>query len=1158
MQRIEGRLVYSASDLNDDLGCRRLTWLEQEAARRGVERPATDAATQLIAQKGDAHEAHYLDRLRALHGDAIVSFAGRLETSIAAMEAADAATREAMASGAPVIYQGAFFDGTFLGRADFLRRVETPSVTWPWSYEVIDTKLALSAKASFVLQVCNYSEHVARLQGTPPRDAHLVLGSGVKVAFRLEEYAAYYRRLKRAFLARADAPQEVYPAEVPQCAICSWSDACDAVRERDEYLGLVASMRAGQIERLTAVGITSISTLATARDDQRPFGMPEATFETLRAQARLQARQRAAARAVPPPEQRYFYELLAHEAGEGFERLPEPDDGDLYFDMEGDPLYTAEGGLEYLFGVYAPAEQRYVAWWARDLAHERAAFEQFMDFVVERRARFPKLHVYHYAPYETTALRRLMGTYGSREDALDDLLRGQVFVDLFAVVRQALRISQPSYSIKKLEPFYGMVRATDVRRGDDSIVNFETWLAGGDDAILADIERYNEDDCRSTHLLHGWLLERRREHEVALGRALPWRPEPTAEAPTDDDPEHALAVRLLDGVPAVLRRDDLEVASDDVRLRWLLGHALHYHRREAKPAYWKMYDREENVDRLLEFDHEAIGGLTLRADIAPYRITPRQNPIYTYAFPAQQHNLGSSPRDPIAKAAAGTIVEIDDDAGLLRIKLARAMVPERITALIPGGPIGTTSLRTAIERVAQAFLDGALTTTYPAIADLLLRGVPGLHDRARGATLQPAAVTSDAIATLIDQLDGSYLFLQGPPGSGKSTTGGEAIARLLAAGKKVGIVSRSHAAVHNLLRKVELAAVARGTVFTGFYKHTDDDDAYISPLETPMIGNAKQTPQIASQSHQLAGGTPWLFAHPALEHTYDVLVIDEAGQLSIADAIACATAARNVVLLGDPLQLAQVSQGAHPAGTGISVLEHLLGDAHTVAPDRGVFLDRSFRMHPEICAFVSRRVYDDRLHAAPATATNAVASSGLTGSGLRYVPVVHAGNTRESAEEADAIADAVALLLGGSVSVNGDPARPFVATDIMIVTPYNAQRRRIAQTLAARGLPAVAVGTVDKFQGQEAAVVFYSMATSSTDDMPRDMSFLFEKNRLNVAVSRAQCISVLVCSPELLEARCSTPAEIALASLLCDFVERATMRPTNGLTEGDPRVLLVE
>jgi uncharacterized protein len=1133
MQYVEGGYVFSASDIIDDLACRRLTWIEHEAALHGRGRPEPDAATQLIAQKGEAHEKRYRDRLRAQHGARFVSFDGWVEPTRGAMAAADAATFAAMASGAAVIYQPTFFDGTFLGRADFLRRVETPSAHWPWSYEVIDTKLALSPKASFILQLCNYSEHVARLQGTLPRNAHLVLGSGVEAAFRIDEYAAYYRRQRRAFLTRATAPREAYPADVPHCAVCTWVRDCDAVRERDDDLGLVAWMRQGQIARFAAAGITTIPQLAAARDDQRPAGMLPASFETLRAQARLQARQRAAIAAGAPPSERYFYELLEHVPGNGFERLPPPDAGDVYFDMEGDPLYTAAGGLEYLFGVYAPAEERYHAWWARDLGRERAAFEAFIDFVVERRTRYPNLHVYHYAPYETVALRRLMGTYGAREAELDTLLRAEVFIDLFAVVRQAVRVSQPGYSIKKLEPFYGMERTTDVRRGDDSIVMFETWLAGGGDDILADIERYNEDDCVSTYRLHAWLLDLRPD--------LPWRAAPSEREADEAPPENALAVEVLSGVPAFLARDDLRSASDDVRLRWLLGHTLQYHRREAKPAWWKVFDREENVDRLTEFDHEAIGDLALATDVAPFMLKKGdRNPVFTYTFPDQQHHLGSSsPRCPVAKASAGTLVRIDDDANQLQIKLSSAIVPQHLTALIPGGPIETKAQRAAIERVVRAYLAGTLRQTYPAIADILLRARPRFHQALPDACVQPAVVSGHAIASRIAELDRSYLFLQGPPGSGKSTSGGDAIATLLAAGTTVGIVSRSHAAVHNLLRKVELAAYERGITFTGFYRHSADDDAYVSPLATPMVANAKKTATLVATPHQLAGGTPWYFAHADVDQRYDVLVIDEASLLSIGDAIACATAARNVVLLGDPLQLAQVSQGTHPVGSGDSVLEHLLGDAHTVASDRGIFLDVSYRMHPAICAFISSRIYDDRLHAAPQTHANRVTAAGISGAGLRYVPVTHTANTRESVEEAEAIASEVARLLAGAVTVGNHAPRPMTAADILIVTPYNAQRRRIAQTLAERGLHGIAVGTVDRFQGQEAPVVFYSMATSSTDDMPRDMSFLFEKNRLNVAVSRAQCLSILVCSPDLLEARCRTPQEIALASLLAEFVERA-------------------
>jgi len=1133
MQRVDGGFIYSATDLNNDLECRRLTWLECQVALANLRRPDAEAAVALIAAKGDAHEARYRDRQHALLGEAMIRFDGRVENTRAAMEAAERETLAAMASGAQLIYQATFFDGQFLGRTDFLRRVERPSARWAWSYEVIDTKLALQPKAYFLLQLCNYSEHLARLQGTPPLQGHLVLGSGVEAAFRIDDYAAFYRHQKRAFLARAANVAEAYPLEVPHCAVCRWAGPCAARRDADGYLGLVAWMRSGQIDKLATCAITTIAELAVAADERRPFGMTGKTFVTLRAQAALQHRQRTSGR--------HEYELLEHGEGQGFERLPRPDAGDVYFDMEGDPLYTPERGLEYLFGVYTADDDRFRGFWARDLTQERRAFEELIDFLIERRRRFPAAHVYHYAPYETVALRRLMGVYGTREAELDDLLRGEAFVDLYAVVRQSVRISQPSYSIKKLEPFYGMVRNTDVRRGDDSIVMFESWLADGDESILEDIERYNEDDCRSTALLHRWLLERREERGRATGRDLPWRApagEPAAGKAAKPEPE--LARRLLEGLPDPGSLEALRAAHADVRARWLLGHLVQYHRREAKPAWWKIFDRRNNADQLTEFDHDALGDLTLCADVAPYLLKKNdRNRVYTYEFPDQLHNLGAKPECPHTEKGAGTVVTIDNDRNRIQIKLAGHIDPPQLKALIPGGPVHTDAQVAALEDIAATYLAGELAQRYPAIRDLLLADPPRFAGRPVATAVQPQAITSDAVAELVAALDASYLFLQGPPGSGKTTLGADVIVTLLAAGKRIGVVARSHAAVHHLLEKVEETADRRGVAFTGLYKDSGDDTVYVSRLATPCITSTGDNRAFVDRSHELAGGTPWLFARDDRVGAYDVLFIDEAGQLALGDALACARAARNVVLLGDPLQLAQVSQGSHPIGTGESILEHLLAAGRTVAPDRGVFLDVSYRMHPDICRFISDAVYDGRLTPAASTARHTVDAVGLTGSGLRYLPVEHAGNGRESGEEAERIAAAVAGLLRGEVTPPKGPPRPLVASDILIVTPYNAQRVRIAQALERHGLPPVAVGTVDKFQGREAAVVFYSMATSSSDDLPRDLSFLFEKNRFNVAVSRAQALSVLVCSPRLLEVRTTTPQEMLLANMLCAFVEVA-------------------
>ncbi|HEY1975892.1 MAG TPA: TM0106 family RecB-like putative nuclease [Candidatus Baltobacteraceae bacterium] len=1130
MQQIDGQFVFSASDLNDFLECDHLVELQRRVALGELVRPEPDPATALLARKGDEHERRHLERLQAQPDGDVVVFSANGDRSVAAWRAAEAQALAAMERGSRVIYQATFFDGTFLGRADFLRRVERPCARWPWSYEAIDTKLALNPKPYYLVQLCNYSDHIGRLQGSMPHEMHVVLGSGEERHFRVDDFAAYYRNLKSRFLQwMGVASHDTYPFEKSHCTVCSWSKACAQRRDADDHLSLVANIRKDQIAKLEAGGTTTLAALAAATAEQRPFGMVESTFDKLCHQARLQH--------VGRTEHRYVYDLLPHDEGDGLERLPEPDEGDLFFDIEGDPLYAPERGLEYLFGFYLPKEREYRAFWARDDRQERAAFEDAIDFLVERRHAYPGMHVYHYAPYETTALRRLMGFYATRERELDDLLRNEAFVDLYAVVRQSLRISQPSYSIKKLEAFYGMTRATDVRRGDDSIVMFESWLTGGDDAILADIERYNEDDCRSTHRLREWLIERRFEWEGQFGRALAWRALRNEETP-EDDGRSELAHRLLDGLSAPRSLLELRQSAATVRERWLLGHLISYHAREAKPAYWRLFDRCANPDRLLEFDHEAIGGLRLRDDIEPTKV--KQSYVYTYAFPDQQHNLGTeTPYSPHHCAPAGTIVEIDDERGLLRIKLTRNIVPHTLRALIPGKPIETKSKRDALVRIANAYLDGTLAQRFPGTQSLLLARKPHLlHPR---LLVQPGRVDAASVSEVVHDLDGSHLVVQGPPGSGKSTIGAAAIVELLADGKRVGILANGHKAIHNLLRKVEQAAQAAGARFIGLQKYTagNEGSAYESPLDDPMVLPVDNAAAFASISHALAAGTSWLFAREELAGAYDYLVIDEAGQVSLADAIACSAAARNVVLLGDPLQLAQVSQGAHPTGTGLSVLQHALGEDETIDPSCGIFLDVSYRMHPEICAFISHAVYDDRLHAAPDCARNAVASPGLSGSGLRYMPVDHDANYRASSEEAAAIVAAAGDLLHGTVTVGTQPPRALTEHDILVVSPYNGQRKRIREQLAAAGLGEIRVGTVDKFQGQEAPVVFYSMATSSGATLPRDLEFLFEKNRLNVAISRAQCMTVLVCSPRLLELRCRTPEEMALVNLLCAYVESA-------------------
>ena len=1148
MQLLEGRFVYSAGDLNEYLECKRLTELSGLVALGKLQLPQTeDEQLELIRRKGEQHEESFLKKLRESHGEGLVSIA-RSERRLDAFVAAEQQTLAAMAAGARIVYQATFFDGEFLGHADFLRRVEKPCALWPWSYEVVDTKLALSPKPYFLIQLCNYSEHLLRLQGTLPEHGYIVLGNGAEERFRLHDYMAYYRHLKQSFLhftaqsVSQDEPNE-YPFQRAHCSICPWDAACTQKRRADDHLSLVAWMRRDQIAKLEDAGITTVARLAEA--PSAPFGMNPDSFAKLRRQAAMQMRGRTSAKPL--------YDFIDAEPAAGFALLPEPATGDLFFDIEGDPLYEPGRGLEYLFGFWTPGEKEpYRAFWALNRAQEKETFEEVVDFLVERRKRFPAMHVYHYAEYEKSALRRLAQAHCTREEEVDQLLRAEAFVDLYAVVRQAFVLSEESYGLKSVERFYNFRRATDVKHGDESIVMFERWLTGQDQKILDDIANYNRDDCRSTQLLHAWILERRTEAIETRGYDVSYRPVKKPEEPchaefvmscnkckkrqADEREENRrtrLERELMAGVLMPQSDEEYRLMHETPRMRFLLANLLAYHRREDKPVWWAYFDRCENVDQLYEFDKEALARLQLCEEIEPYKLSSNdRHLVYTFTFPDQQHKMKpGDAHDPRTKKSA-TILEIDDDNNLLRLKRGGTLDDARaLTELIPGGPYRTDAQQSALVRIAQAFMENRLAEESPATFDLLANRSPRIRRNGSNGRrkLQPEQVSAESVSAVVRSLDGSHLFIQGPPGSGKTTIGSRVICDLLADGKRVAVMSTAHKAAQHLLHKVEQCMAARDKRFKGYYKHSNGDDAYQSPLSEPCITSVSSNDALEGGGYDLAGGTSWLFAREQLVGAFDYLFIDEAGQVSLADALAVSPCARNVVLLGDPSQLAQVSQGTHPLHADDSVLQHLLGDAQTVAEDRGIFLDVSSRMQPEICSFISDAMYEGRLHPAEDTRANSLSYGGEEHAGLRWLPVVHEGNATSSPEEADRIVAEV--------------ARMREAVDdgaIIVVTPYNAQRREIERRLKNAGFK-IKVGTVDKFQGQEAAVVFYSMAASSGDDIPRGMRFLFERNRFNVAISRAQTLSVLVCSPRLLDVACRTPEEMALANLLCEFVERATV-----------------
>ncbi len=1111
------RPALSPSALNRFLACEHRTYLDIRERRGELKGLRLPPDMSLLIERGDRHE------------DAVVAGLVAEGLDLVALGDEDASPDErarrtiaAIREGRGILHQGCFARDGWLGFPDFLIRINQPSDLGAWSYEVYDAKLGSHPQPRHIIQLLFYTDELQRIQGRRPERMHLMLGDGTTPAFAPDDFAAYAARVRSQFerryaeLAGAD-PDPSYPYKVDECQFCHWWKVCRDRRRDDDHISLVANLQRGQGLKLEAAGTSTVTALADLAEEATVPLLTSATLVTLRAQASLQVRSR--------PLERPLFELLEPEADRGLARLPRLSPGDVFFDFEGDP-YWGEDGLEYLFGTgYDEAgEWRYWPLWATSRAEEKHALEQWLSWITARVAEYPDLHVFHFNAYEPTALKKLVARHAVGEYELDELLRRKVLVDLYGISRQAIRAGVESYRLKALEPVIGFERDAELRGAIGSLRRWQAWQDDGAQQHLDDIAGYNEDDCAATCALYRWLLDRRPEAEAQYGLTLDaLHPEP----PKPPGPKLAAYLSRLDAIRPLLLPglpDDESEDTPEQRAVRTTFDLLGYHSREAKPAYWALYARREmTLAQLRDEDSEALADLKVIDEVIEgNRITWRMT------FPEQEYKLSPGNLDDPLAGRATQLLELDEAARVAVVTRTRTKGDDPPLALGPGWPYSTDAQVDALFRFADRVANVGVEPSgrLDAGVDLLLSRAPRLGPGT--PPLDERRWDLDRLKQQVRGLDDTVLMVQGPPGTGKTWTGARLAVDLLERGTRVGVAATSHKAINNLLAAIDEAADERGASFRGWKKCSDSDDAY----DSARVASGKKRPDESDESILLVGATAWHWAAEDELDSVEVLFIDEAGQMSLADAISVSQAARSVVLLGDPQQLAHVSQGTHPLASGASVLEHLLGDRDTVPSDRGVFLETSWRMHPDVCGFVSRTMYDARLTSVAGADLQRIESPGLGGAGLRMLAVDHVDNRGRSIEEAEAIAAQVQLLLQGTWIDRDGVVSPVTLDDILIVAPYNAQVRCMRSAL-----PDARVGTVDKFQGQEAPVVFFSMAASTGEDVNRGLSFLFSRNRLNVAVSRAQALIVIVCSPRLLSARCNRVDDMRLVNMLCRFAD---------------------
>lgn len=1160
-------LVFSASDLVVAADCeyQLLRKLDERLGRAAKADFGTDEMLQHAAVLGDVHERKVLDGIVAEFGSwdptsgrGVYDVVPAAAMDRPALLAKHHESIEALRAGADVVFQAAFFDGQFHGRSDFL--VRQPD----GSYAVFDTKLARHAKVTALLQLAAYGDQLLKAGIRVDPAVTLVLGATVQLAtggfdyvrshHRLAEILPVFRERRERFLALTAAhiaqPGTVrWGAEgVTACGRC---DYCQEQVQATDDLLLVARMNSVQRTNLHELGIYTVKALAQAR-----LVRPTPTLLRLQEQARMQS-------GVGPAdgEVRYFKDGEEHTLRYAvvpqntLAELPPPSAGDIFFDFEGDPLWqesaTGVWGLEYLFGVIeAPAGPgetgAFRPFWAHSRAAEKQAFLDFLDYVEKRRQDHPDMHVYHYAPYEKTALRKLSVLHVAGEDIVDEWLREGLLVDLYQTVRNSILISENSYSIKKLEPLYmgTNLRSGEVKDAGASVVAYAHYCEARDAgraedaaAILADISDYNEYDCLSTLELRDWLLLRAKERGIEPRDGGPASAADAGGSPDDGgSPAGGAALGPAEAALMAYTESGSGLPADDRKAVAMLAAAVSYHRRERKSFWWAHFDRCEQGPDTHERDRnvflvesaEILGDWQQAGRKLPERrvkLTGTVSPgsdlregsnwfrMYDLPLPAGLEGTG---KDGTGRSGwFGTeVLELGHEDGkdtvIIRDRLHRNIPPhsDLPIALTEDQPLATKSLEQALEilaaKVAVALMSGAIPH-HPAL-DLVRRLPPRLAGRA--PLPQPGDGPDrfvDAITAAVLRLDHSYLAVQGPPGTGKTHVGSHVIARLVARGWKVGVVGQSHAVVENLLKTAVTKAGVSPALVAKDVKH-----------DNPLPWQSRTAKDVAellgSPGGALVGGTAWTMTGATVPPgSLDLLVIDEAGQFSLANTLAVAQASSRLLLLGDPQQLPQVSQGRHPEPVDESALGWISAGHATLPPELGYFLADSWRMNSDLCRAVSALSYEGRLRSAPSADLRRL--DGVP-AGIETVMVRHSGNTTSSPEEAAEVVRQVRRHLGLPWHTP-EETRPLEVGDILVVAAYNAQVNLVRDALDRADLSGVRVGTVDKFQGQEAAVVIVSMACSAVAEAPRGMEFLLSRNRINVAVSRGQWRAVVVRSPEL-------------------------------------------
>ena len=1123
------KFLVSPSDLNNFVACKYTVLNEIKYHNKEIRKSPDRANDKLWKEMGVEHEKRHYKILKEKYKKSIT-----IKSDLNEKDRFDETVR-AIQKGYDLIYHAYLIDDNLRGEADFLIKCDTKSDLGDYSYEVYDTKITRNLKPRHITQITAYSDVLGKIQKVLPEKMYLIDGSDEYHSFKTIEYIDLFNHSKKEFIKFLSntSKEKIYPEKCSYCNLCDWKDECDKTWENDNYINLVAGSNKSQIEKLKKNKIRTVEQLSKTKLTAIDLKINAESFKKIQLQAQLQEEKRNTG------EDKIV--ILDSDFGKGFYKLPKPDEGDVFFDIEGYP--RMDRPFEYLHGLYYKdkGKLKFKDLWAKNYnkESEKNIFIELINFLEKRFVEYPNAHIYHYASYEKRAIRELATSYSSEfpkgNIVNDDLLRKEKYVDLFSIVSQSITTSERDLSLKSIEKFYNFKRKADIVKADDSVIKYDNWIATKNEKYKQDIIKYNEEDCISTYLLREFLVKNKPEN-------IDWfvkQEEVTKEGEEPNKYRRKASNKLSREEVEVDLNNRLEKKKNKTNKKFVenLKNFIGFHWKSNKPEFWEVFDRAEKTHLELEDDTECIANSVLINDKP--KVT-EEGFIYSYRFNDQNYKQkeGKSAFDAHQIKGLGTIYSIEEnfpDKNIVKILVSKRRKNIEMPSLLTLGNTMPPQVHQHDQALNKFLEDYILNNgeNYKSIMDMLERKEPDIKNIKSGSIL--IEENKDLITQSIEivkNLNNSYLTIQGPPGTGKTYTSAKIIIELMKAGKKVGITSNSHEAIKTLLIAIEQQAVDQNYEFSGMRKSKSSDKH-----EWKFIRNVTTGKPLNMDSYSLFAGTSWFFVDPRMNKTLDYLFIDEAGQVALGTTIANATSADNLVLIGDQMQLSQPMRAKHEGYARMSSLDFILEDDDTISIDKGVFLNVTRRLNKKICNYISTSFYDSRLTSDPITETRSVnlKLDPIKDEGLFYVPIDHNGCSQRSDEEADLVEKVFNKIVNKQYK-SEDIAGKISAKDIMVVAPYNAQANNIRERLKKKFKDDVRVGTIDLFQGQEAKVVLISMTTSDVESLPRHKDFFFSRNRLNVAISRAECVAIIIFNQNLLLASASNIKEMKLINSFCKLL----------------------